>query len=286
MVAMIMMKKQEANEILLAANEFLMGYPISPAHAFLRAYELALYQRVVTPSRSLVLDIGCGNGAFFRKLGCEAMNIGLDLDPNALRIAKRKSPFSDVILCDIRRVPIRSDAAHLAICHSVLEHVASYEMTIAEVSRILKGGGRFIGMVDLKQFEDGLCLPWLLERLGLRLVAPSLHTLVKTVWAGIADRILGSGRINEITAEDMDKYLRSAGFAVFEAHLCVERGVVILWDLLHIATLIARGLSTFSNSAALRCSQVSLSWAIRAAGLFRKIGDGESYCELFFRATK
>ncbi|MFE5037244.1 class I SAM-dependent methyltransferase [Streptomyces sp. NPDC056683] len=100
-----------------------------------------------------VVDLGCGRGAsaaLFRKHDSGVRWVGVDIrdSPEA---AQRTAARDSVVYFDGVNLPFRSAAVPLVYSHQVFEHVARPRELLAEVSRVLRPGGLFIGSTS--QFE-------------------------------------------------------------------------------------------------------------------------------------
>lgn len=103
-----------------------------------------------------VLDIGCGNGQFARKmasLGCEV--IAVDAAPRMIENARRRTPADAEYAGQLRYgvVDASDEAAMLAlgegefdaaVCTMALMDIASIEPIAKAVKRLLKADGRFV----------------------------------------------------------------------------------------------------------------------------------------------
>lgn len=113
---------------------------------------IAFFNRVnsLLDSSFVVLDVGCGRGAYDqdsvpirRKLGIikgkVAKVIGIDVDQNA-----QDNPFLDefrLIQGDSLSWPIEQDSIDLIVCDNVLEHIDIPDRFFGEIHRVLKNGG-------------------------------------------------------------------------------------------------------------------------------------------------
>ncbi len=83
-----------------------------------------------------VVDIGCGYGAnkkLVESLGGEWVGV---------------EPFeggAHTVVADAQNLPFENNSFDVAIMDAVLEHIPEVEKAIAEVSRVLKPGGLFVG---------------------------------------------------------------------------------------------------------------------------------------------
>jgi len=93
-------------------------------------------QRLLDEPR-VVLDVGCATGLlaeFLEHLGLNHLYIGIDLDADRLRIAKSRSPSIMVVQADAHALPVRSGAADLTACFTVI-HLLDLERAIRELAR-------------------------------------------------------------------------------------------------------------------------------------------------------
>jgi ubiquinone/menaquinone biosynthesis C-methylase UbiE len=111
-----------------------------------------------------VLDLGCGPGHWLNPLASHnQVVVGLDVDPTLLEIAKKiVDPRRGAILVRGRAESLcfRGAVFDVALCYGVLMYT-EYEVTLREVCRVLKPGGKLItGLVGLgyylKHVMDGL----------------------------------------------------------------------------------------------------------------------------------
>ncbi len=90
-----------------------------------------------------VLDLGCGVGAYSRRLAqLGGLVVGLEVDWTRA-IAARQAGLGVVVAVG-ERLPFSADAFDLCLLHEVLEHVADDGQTLAEVARVLRPAGRAI----------------------------------------------------------------------------------------------------------------------------------------------
>jgi SAM-dependent methyltransferase len=120
-----------------------------------------------------VLDLGCGEGRHVH--GVQVFGgvnvVGLDMDLRALAKAKlgAKSLASgagdnavvSLVQGDAYRLPFSDGAFDVVICSEVLEHLHEYPRVVAELRRVLKGGGLFAASVP-RAWPEAVC--WFLAR--------------------------------------------------------------------------------------------------------------------------
>jgi SAM-dependent methyltransferase len=83
----------------------------------------------------LVIDVGCGVGHSYDLLA-PRQTVGVDLDPAALAGQERETAVADM-----RSLPFPDDSFDGAIAVHSIEHVPDPERALAEIGRVVKGGG-------------------------------------------------------------------------------------------------------------------------------------------------
>jgi len=114
----------------------------------------ALKRMVGSVEGKRVLDIGCGEGCFsrfFAKAGAEV--IGIDLSERLIEAAMEEEGRHRLgvkyYVADAANLNmLDSEVFDIVYCHMALDDIADYEGAIAEVSRVLKMGGRFIVVME------------------------------------------------------------------------------------------------------------------------------------------
>ncbi|MEV7997092.1 class I SAM-dependent methyltransferase [Streptomyces sp. NPDC086077] len=100
-----------------------------------------------------VVDLGCGRGAsvaLFRRHDPKVRWVGVDIRDSPE--SRQHRPGGDPLVhFDGVRLPFRSDTVPLIYSHQVFEHVSHPRELLAEIGRVLRPGGLFIGSTS--QFE-------------------------------------------------------------------------------------------------------------------------------------
>jgi ubiquinone/menaquinone biosynthesis C-methylase UbiE len=97
----------------------------------------------LTPGSAL--DAACGTGRHARRLD-ELGNtvVGVDGSPEMLDVAKRSVPDAVFREGDLCSLPLESASVDLVVCALALEHVGDLSAAVAELSRVLRPGGRMV----------------------------------------------------------------------------------------------------------------------------------------------
>jgi SAM-dependent methyltransferase len=87
-----------------------------------------------------VVDIGCGYGGFSLALSAAGSYVtALDLFSEDWPVSLGHDAMA--VAADALRLPIRSHAFDLAVCASLIEHVARPDRLLAELARVVRPGG-------------------------------------------------------------------------------------------------------------------------------------------------
>jgi SAM-dependent methyltransferase len=171
------------------------------------------------PRRPRALDAGCGTGfqtAILLELGYDTL--GVDLSEALLRVARPRCVGARLVQGDVAALPWRDEAVDLVVsCGSTLSFVPRPERAIAEISRVLRPGGRVFLEVEHR---------WSLD-LGWRLASSALgdvlgygvnirearHALAPPLRDGIWIDYPGYPRLRLFTWPELDRLLGDAGLA-------------------------------------------------------------------------
>jgi SAM-dependent methyltransferase len=142
---------------------FVAAYPAQPATAYWRAIEIGALAHHGLPE-GLGLDLGCGDGILTDILlsatGPRRL-VGVDPDPLEVEAARKFSFYERAHVAPGDNIPEPDGAFDFVLSNSVLEHIPDLEPTIAEVSRLLRPGGKFLFTVPAPPFHENLSGPLL-----------------------------------------------------------------------------------------------------------------------------
>lgn len=94
-----------------------------------------------------VLDAGCRDGTLMRHFLDGNRVVGCDIDDRALQLC-RAAHGVPVVNADLMHgLPFRDEAFDGAVLGEVLEHVVDPRFVLAEIQRVLRPGGTFVGSV-------------------------------------------------------------------------------------------------------------------------------------------
>jgi SAM-dependent methyltransferase len=125
------------------------GFTISGAErgTWFRSQVDRVVQVLGKPTLDL-LDIGCRDGTLTKGFAAGHRVFGLDIDPEAVERARRVEGF-DVRRHDLNAepIPFGEGAFDVVVAGEVIEHLQFPDTVVAEVYRVLRPGGVFLGSV-------------------------------------------------------------------------------------------------------------------------------------------
>ncbi len=96
-----------------------------------------------------LLDLGCRDGTLTRHFVAGNRVTGGDIDRSALAHARETHGIETRVVDLNTTLPFDDDAFDAVIMAEVLEHLPYPAITLGEISRILRPGGKFVGNVPL-----------------------------------------------------------------------------------------------------------------------------------------
>jgi len=99
---------------------------------------------------SMVLDVGTGTGVFipylFDNIGKKGRIIALDIAEEMLKKARAKRFDGDInyLQADIGEIPLPDGTFDSVVCYSSFPHFQDKPGALAEIKRVMKGGGRLV----------------------------------------------------------------------------------------------------------------------------------------------
>ncbi len=125
------------DEVLAAYEPLIELYPYVPPLIQWRIWEYAAYQAYSL--RSPVLDLGCGDGRFFRAVWPQVTGVvGIDHDAGAVERARAGDIYDEVHLSSASTLPVASGHFASIFANCSLEHMNDLPDVVAELSRCAK----------------------------------------------------------------------------------------------------------------------------------------------------
>jgi ubiquinone/menaquinone biosynthesis C-methylase UbiE len=116
-----------------------------------RAYKRRTLERLQVEPGSIVVDVGCGTGedafALTRAVGPAGRVLAVDLSRTMLREVRRKRESHgviDVACASVLALPFADASCDRCRADRVLQHVADGAHAVADMTRILRPGGRLL----------------------------------------------------------------------------------------------------------------------------------------------
>jgi GrpB-like predicted nucleotidyltransferase (UPF0157 family)/SAM-dependent methyltransferase len=126
--------------------------------AWLRGEEawLLALQAIAAMRPRRVLDAGCGTGEFTELIAAPEV---VAVDSSAAAVAAARARGLDARVADIQRLPFADAEFDVVTCNWVLYHLPDRERGLAELARVLRPGGRFVGLSDARDHLAELWRP-------------------------------------------------------------------------------------------------------------------------------
>jgi len=128
----------------------------NPGNPLIHLEQTVVWSIFETITPGMALDAACGTGRHARRLA-ELGNqvVGVDGSPEMLEKARASLPHAVFHEGDLTSLPLEPASFDLVVCSLALEHVADLDIGIAELSRVLRPGGRMV-LSDLHPTAAGL----------------------------------------------------------------------------------------------------------------------------------
>ena len=180
-------------------------YPHIPPMTLWRSWEYAAYQRYELPEP--VLDIGCGDGRFFRLVWPYVGDaIGVDIDPNIVAIARQSGVYREVIKSAVFEMSFPPKRFASAFANCSLEHMDRLTEVLEKIHHCLRPGGVFALSVVTEKFIEWSILPLLIASA----CDPRRAEVLQAEYKGYHHLV------NPLPACKWIEYLKKAGFQILE----------------------------------------------------------------------
>lgn len=207
-------------------RRFLQIAPLSVA--IWRAVEAKYLSTVKLPHP--ILDIGCGFGEFARGFFDTKVDVGIDIAPKDLKIAKDCGKYKKVVLADARKLPLENESIASIYSISTFEHIINPQKVIQEAYRVLKKGGILVTTIETEAVDCQTIYRDLLKKIGLQSASKFLlrrynhlfhrHVIVnKNIWL---------------------RYFKKAGFSIERSEDIINPSVVKTYDFFMVTAWISQ----------------------------------------------
>lgn len=115
-----------------------------------RSLRKYLFQKSGLTGSIRILDVGCGTGALEHDFQSNTgfIPMGLDIDREALTLARKALPRFPFIQGNGHFLPFDSGTFEISFCHFVLLWVASPDKVVLEMARVTKPGGSVMAIAE------------------------------------------------------------------------------------------------------------------------------------------
>jgi len=166
--------KLTTEEVLLGYDAVCALYPHVPPLSHWRAWEYAAYQKYQLGGR--ILDLGCGDGRYFKLLWPSADNVvGIDMDPAVAEAGRNSGVYRGIHVTPAHRIPEANNSFDHVFANCSLEHMDNLDDVLAEIYRCLKPGGTLLCSVVTNRFIEWAPLPALAASAGFNEAAAKLQ---------------------------------------------------------------------------------------------------------------
>lgn len=161
-------------EILKGYDSVCELYPAIPPLSMWRAWEYAAYQKYRLKGR--VLDLGCGDGRYFRLLWPNAKEvIGIDMEHSVADLARKSGVYKEVHVVAAHELPFVDSSFDVVFANCSLEHMDDLDQVLAAARRCLKPGGSLLCSVVTDNLVNWLLLPKLISEFGHNNLAENIQ---------------------------------------------------------------------------------------------------------------
>jgi SAM-dependent methyltransferase len=199
-------------------ERYLRAAPVSLALE--RAVEVRWY--VSLPIQEPVLDLGCGDGLFAERTFREPLTVGIDYNPDELRIAAGQGAYRSLCAADAAHLPFPAASFASVVSNSVLEHLGDLPAALAEIRRVLRPDGRFWFAVPSPLYGELLFYASFLRGIGLRGLA---------AWYADLINVRLQKNTHCLSLEEWRQLLADAGLRLVRHESYLPRRVMFVSDL-------------------------------------------------------
>lgn len=124
-------------------------------YPFFKHLAFSYYTRTISalnllPRKGLILDLGCGDGAYTKEIVNDNFIVGADIDYKIL--PKVPIPNSVFVGVNAEKLPFKGKKFDNVLCVDVIEHADNDKEIIKEISRIIKKKGYLVISIPNENF--------------------------------------------------------------------------------------------------------------------------------------
>lgn len=108
-----------------------------------------LYRLIGLPRLKKIIDVGCGSGLISAEMAKRGVSVtGVDADPAAISIAKKKYPDTEFQHVSKDALPFADESFDLAFCHFVLMWQKEPAKLLQQMARVVRKGGWVVAAAE------------------------------------------------------------------------------------------------------------------------------------------
>lgn len=124
-------------------------------HPFFKHLAFSYYTRTISalnllPKNGIILDLGCGDGAYTKEIIDNIIIVGADIDYKIL--PKIPIPNSFFVNVNAEKLPFKDSKFDNVLCVDVIEHAENDKKIINEISRVIKKDGHLVISIPNENF--------------------------------------------------------------------------------------------------------------------------------------
>ena len=119
-----------------------------PSHDAYAHFRDAFFAILPQPDGRM-LEVGCGEGRVCRDLRSRGFDdiLGLDASPSLIAAAEQADPGGEYVVGTAEALPFETSSFDLVVAYNSLMDVDDLALSVREISRVLRAGGRFCACV-------------------------------------------------------------------------------------------------------------------------------------------
>ena len=94
--------------------------------------------------KDLIIDVGCGQGKYFRYFNDSSLKVGGDVSIEMLRICKEDFPGVKCVVLEGESLPFKDESFDIVLCTRTLQHIKNQKLFLEELTRITSPQGHIL----------------------------------------------------------------------------------------------------------------------------------------------
>lgn len=135
------------------------------------------------PFERPILDIGCGEGLFAKKLFKEKLDLGIDPNPDELERAQFHNAYHALLQCSGDAIPRQDGSFNTILSNSVMEHIPDIDKVLQEAHRLLSAKGRLYLTLPTTRFDQYTLFHQLIKKFRLSRLSQRYSQFFNQFWA-------------------------------------------------------------------------------------------------------